>query len=82
MGLEADEGVFGRLEEEANEVDWSLDASTGEVPGSREPLPLGGTVVSSGPETVMDGPWTGASEGEPFCVGFGGDVESAEAGGR
>jgi len=78
MGLEVDEGV-GRLEDE---VDWSLDASTGEVPGGREPLPLGGIIVPSGPETVMDGPWTEASEGEPFCEGFGGDVESAEAGGR
>jgi len=63
-------------------VDWSLDGSTGEVPGSREPLPLGGIAVPSGPETFMDGPWTEASEGEPFCVGFGGDVESVEAGGR
>lgn len=40
MCLEADEGVFDRLEEEANEVGWSLDASTGDVPGSREPPPL------------------------------------------
>ena len=82
MGLEVDEGVFGRLEEEGNEVDWSLDVSTGEVPGSREPLPLGGIIAPSGPETVMDGLWTEASGGEPFCKGFGGDVESAEAGGR
>jgi len=82
MGLEPDEGVFDRLEEEANEVDWSLDDSTGDVPGSRGPLPLGGIVVPSGPVIIMDGLWTEASEGEPFCEGFGGDVESAEAGGR
>ena len=82
MGLEPDEGVFGRLEEEANEEDWSLDASTGDVPVSRGPLPLGGIVIPFGPETVMDGLWTEASEGEPFCERFGGDVESAEAGGR
>lgn len=50
-----DEGVFERLEEEANEADWSLDPSTGDVPGGREPLPLGGIVVPSGPETVIDG---------------------------
>lgn len=55
MGLEVDEGVFERLEEEANEADWSLDPSTGDVPGGREPLPLGGIVVPSGPETVIDG---------------------------
>jgi len=40
MCLEADDGVFDRLEEEANEADWSLDASTGDVPGGRDPLPL------------------------------------------
>ena len=40
MGLEADEGVFDKLEEEANEADWSLDASAGNVPEGRDPLPL------------------------------------------
>ena len=55
MGLEADEGVFERLEEEDNEADWSLDPSTGDVPGGRGPVPLGGIVVPSGPETVMEG---------------------------
>ena len=55
MDLEAVEGVFDRLEEEANEAGWSLDASTGDVPGGREPLPLGGIVVPSGSETVIDG---------------------------
>ena len=40
MCLEADEGVFDRLEEEASEADWSLDASTRNVPGGRDPLPL------------------------------------------
>ena len=55
MGLEAGEGVFEGLEPEANEADWSLDPSTGDVPGGRGPLPLEGFVVPSGPETVMDG---------------------------
>ena len=36
IGLEVDEGVFGRLE---GGTDWSLDASTRDVPGSRESLP-------------------------------------------
>jgi len=40
MDLEADEGVFDRLEEEANEADWSLDVSAGDVPGGRGPPPL------------------------------------------
>lgn len=39
-GLEVNEGVFDGLEEEANEADWSLDASTGNVPGGRDPLPV------------------------------------------
>ena len=39
MCLETDEGVFDRLEEEGNEADWSLDVSTGDVPGGREPPP-------------------------------------------
>ena len=40
MDLETDEGVFDRLEEEANEVGWSPDASTGRVPNGRKLLPL------------------------------------------
>ena len=40
MSLETDEGVFGELEGEADEVGWSLDASTGDVPDGRESLPL------------------------------------------
>lgn len=56
MGLEADEGVFDRLEEEASEVGWSLGTSTGDVPDGRKSCPLWGVVVPSGPETVMDGP--------------------------
>jgi len=40
MCLEADVGVFDRLEEEANGVGWSLDASTGDVSVSRESPPL------------------------------------------
>ena len=40
IGLEADEGVFDRLEEEDNEAGWSLDTSTWDMPGGRGPLPL------------------------------------------
>jgi len=40
MCLGADEGAFDRPEEEANEADWSLDASTRDVPGGRDPLPF------------------------------------------
>jgi hypothetical protein len=61
-----DEGVLDRLEEEANEVDWSLDVSAGDVPGIRESLPLWETVAPSGPETVIDGLRTEVSVGEPF----------------
>jgi hypothetical protein len=80
MGLEADDGVFERLEEEANEVDWSLDASICDVPDSCESFLLWGIVVPSGPETVMDGLWMEPSVGEPFWEGLEGEVGSVEGG--
>ena len=80
IGLEPDAGVFERLEEEVNDVDWSLDASACDVPGNCESMLLWGIVVPSGPETVMDGLWTESSVGEQFWEGFGGDVGSVEGG--